>query len=175
MSSYSNKISLISWGYNRDKEDLPQINIGLFCDITTGTSLFYKEYNGYLNDFSNLPYVIKQAKEIGITQNLTLVMDGGFCVSNNFDFIKKNNINVIIGATKDFGVGVRDALIDWVTNPDINIREKNFPYQDELYCYREITKVIANTSIRTILYRSPKSYIEQELTLTNYLNSILPH
>ena len=39
VSSYSQRIDGIEYGYNRDKEKLPQMNIGMFTDIETGVPL----------------------------------------------------------------------------------------------------------------------------------------
>lgn len=77
ISSYSGNIDMVEYGYNRDHEDLAQINIGMFCHNATRLPVYYEVYNGSLTDKMNLPYVIDNINELGI-QNITLIMDGGF-------------------------------------------------------------------------------------------------
>ncbi|GHV08980.1 hypothetical protein FACS1894160_4150 [Bacteroidia bacterium] len=39
-SSYSTKNDFVEWGYNRDKEALPQINLGMVCCRESGLPFF---------------------------------------------------------------------------------------------------------------------------------------
>jgi transposase len=75
----------VEYGYNRDREDLPQFNLGLFADESTKLPLCYNRYNGSLTDKTNLSYVLENAKSVGI-DNVKFVVDGGFiseeCVQN---------------------------------------------------------------------------------------------
>ncbi|MGI6680869.1 MAG: hypothetical protein ACOX3T_05230 [Bdellovibrionota bacterium] len=50
ISSYSKKISILEFGYNRDMDKLPQINIGICYGSTTKLPLFYQVYNGSITD-----------------------------------------------------------------------------------------------------------------------------
>jgi transposase len=43
-SSYSTKNDFVEWGYNRDKETLPQINLGMVCCRDRGLPFFYKTF-----------------------------------------------------------------------------------------------------------------------------------
>ena len=77
ISSYSREMPEVERGYNRDGDDLAQYNLGMFCDETTKTPLYYNRYNGSLTDRTNLSYVLESAKSVGI-QNVKMVLDGGF-------------------------------------------------------------------------------------------------
>ncbi|HBN84847.1 MAG TPA: hypothetical protein DDZ89_13500 [Clostridiales bacterium] len=77
ISSYSQEMPDVEYGYNRDGEDLAQFNVGLFCDESTRTPLYYNRYNGSLTDKVNLSYVLKNAESVGI-KNIKAVVDGGF-------------------------------------------------------------------------------------------------
>ncbi len=61
-STYSGQIRKAPFGYNRDGEDLPQINEGLFCCRETGMPLFMCSYNGSLNDASNFSHALELAR-----------------------------------------------------------------------------------------------------------------
>ena len=77
ISSYAQEMTTVERGYNRDGEDLPQYNLGMFCDEQNKTPLYYNRYNGSLTDRTNLSYVLANAKAVGIDQ-VKMVLDGGF-------------------------------------------------------------------------------------------------
>ena len=41
LSTHSNNLDLAEWGYNRDHDNLPQINLGLYYGITSHTPVYY--------------------------------------------------------------------------------------------------------------------------------------
>lgn len=77
VSTYSDWITHAEYRYNRDHEDLKQINIDLFTVEATKIPVYYENYNGSLTDKTNLMNVVKNAKTKGI-KRIKLVMDGGF-------------------------------------------------------------------------------------------------
>lgn len=76
-SSYAQEMTTVERGYNRDGENLPQFNFGLFCDEHNKTPIYYNRYNGSLTDRTNLSYVLANAKAVGI-ESVKMVLDGGF-------------------------------------------------------------------------------------------------
>jgi len=84
VSSYAKEMPSVERGYNRDGENLAQYNLGMFCDETTKTPLYYNRYNGSLTDKTNLLNVIKNAKAVGIDDS-KLVIDGGFWSKKCFE------------------------------------------------------------------------------------------
>jgi transposase len=77
ISSYARGMPDIERGYNRDGDNLCQFNIGMFCDETAKTPLYYNRYNGSITDKTNLKYVLANAKTLGI-KHVKLILDGGF-------------------------------------------------------------------------------------------------
>ena len=53
---------MVAWGYNRDNERLPQVNVGMFCTVEHKLPGFFSYYNSSIYDFTNLPYVLEQAR-----------------------------------------------------------------------------------------------------------------
>lgn len=76
VSSYAD-LPDVEYGHNRDREDLPQFNLGMFCDEVTGQPLYYERYNGSLTDKTNLKYVLDNAASLGL-RHIHLFMDGDF-------------------------------------------------------------------------------------------------
>jgi len=54
ISSYANGIDMVEWGYNRDRESLPQINLGVIYGEPSALPLFYSLYPGSIHDVTTL-------------------------------------------------------------------------------------------------------------------------
>ena len=50
ISSYSQNIREVEWGYNRDKERLPQINMGMYYGEESCLPLYYRVYPGSISE-----------------------------------------------------------------------------------------------------------------------------
>lgn len=163
ISSYSKNIPIVAYGYNRDKERLAQVNLGMFCSIPNGLPLCYAEYNGNINDFTNFPHVIKNAKEYGINDKFLIIMDGGFAVQSNIDLTKFNGYDFLMGAPIGFCHNIRNLLLDWreSTKADENIIE----YNDELFRVAETNYIFGETETRVLMYKSSARITDEECSL----------
>ena len=77
ISSYAQQMPAVEHGYNRDGENLAQFNLGMFCNESSKTPIYYNRYNGSLTDKTNLSYVLANAEAVGI-KHVKMVVDGGF-------------------------------------------------------------------------------------------------
>lgn len=84
LSSYSQSISLLEYGYNRDGLDLPQINLSLIVDKDLGIPVMYDLYPGSIADVSTLKNTVKKMKAQGV-RNYTLIMDRVFFSTDNIE------------------------------------------------------------------------------------------
>ena len=75
VSSYSQGIESLEWGYNRDKEALPQINLGMYYGEESRLPLYYRIYPGSIPDKAHLKTMV----ENGPGKKIRFVMDRGFC------------------------------------------------------------------------------------------------
>lgn len=96
ISSYAKDITEVDYGYNRDKENLPQINMGMFFGQESNTPLFYDVYNGAIGDKVHFEAMMKYAKSYNI-KNISLVMDRGFYKYENLEYLYKQQIPFIMG------------------------------------------------------------------------------
>jgi transposase len=83
VSSWSHLIDDVEWGYNRDGEDLPQINVCLLMGEKSRLPVFQTVYSGSLKDVSTLETTIQEAVCYTKGKNLLLVMDKGFYSRKN--------------------------------------------------------------------------------------------
>ena len=82
ISSYSQLIEAVEYGYNRDGEDLPQINLGMLFGQTSLLPLFYNLYQGSIRDVGTLHNMIAFAEHLDL-RDVRYVMDKGFFSTRN--------------------------------------------------------------------------------------------
>ena len=85
ISSYSELIDDVEPGYNRDGENLSQVNLCMLFGEKTGLPVFQTIYSGSLKDVSTLKTTLAQAPNIYQGNNVMLVMDKGFCSTKNIN------------------------------------------------------------------------------------------
>jgi transposase len=121
ISSYSDNLSLVEYGYNRDHEDLPQLNLAVLFGQKTKLPLYYEVYKGSINDKSFLEKFIHHATILGIKPK-RYVMDRGFYTISNLKWLEDNNINYLMCVQSSYRF-VQDEL-------------KNLPALSQSFLYR---------------------------------------
>jgi len=94
ISTYSEHIDIAEWGYNRDEDNLPQINIGMYYGLTTQMPILYNIYNGSIPDKTYLEFMMTSSKDFGIN-DVCFVMDRGFVTEDNFHCMKDKQFSFI--------------------------------------------------------------------------------
>lgn len=156
-STYSGQIMRAHYGYNRDHDDLPQINQGLFCDRDTGLPLFMCSYDGSLNDKSNFNYALKRAKEYGVgickgRRHISIVTDGGFS-SKNVDWSHFLGYDIIIGVSCDCISSVKEAYSKWTLSLQESDRADSWMLGENCYISTAIPFKLGNVDGELIMYR----------------------
>lgn len=77
ISTYSEQINDAEWGYNRDKEKLPQVNVCMLMGEKSHLPIFQVVYSGSISDVSTLKATLRTASGLELS-NMSLVMDKGF-------------------------------------------------------------------------------------------------
>ena len=84
-SSYSQLIDSVEMGYNRDGEDLPQINICLLVGYHSRYPIYETVYSGSLRDVTTLQTTIRAFQVLAGKKPIIVVMDKGFYSATNID------------------------------------------------------------------------------------------
>jgi hypothetical protein len=84
-SSYSEFIDDVEWGYNRDGEDLPQVNICMLMGEKSRLPIYQVVYAGSLRDVSTLDATLALFNGITGGRPMLAVMDKGFYSKRNVD------------------------------------------------------------------------------------------
>lgn len=95
ISSYSKGIESLEWGYNRDKESLPQINMAMYYGEKSMLPLYYNVYPGSIPDKAHLSYMLRDNELIGYEQT-RFVMDRGFFSAENLQQLVKAGCRFIM-------------------------------------------------------------------------------
>ena len=93
VSSYSQLINDVEWGYNRDKEKLPQINICMLLGEESKLPVYQMVYSGSLKDVSTLKTTLQTASLLNLN-NMSIVMDKGFCSTKNINAMCSEELSV---------------------------------------------------------------------------------
>lgn len=117
ISSYSDLNNMVRYGYNRDDENLPQINLGMLFGETSLLPVYFRSLPGSIRDVSTLRNFLETASFLDM-KNLHLVMDKGFYSKKNVEDLLKNNMKFTIAVpfscefAKDHVERVRDYITD---------------------------------------------------------------
>ena len=108
ISSYSKDNELIEYGYNRDGEDLPQVNLGMIVDSGNRLPIYYRVHDGSIPDVSTLQSVLREGYSFNYSR-LTFVMDKGFFSSSNVSAMYGHGYHFIMAMTLA-SAKTRDAM-----------------------------------------------------------------
>lgn len=96
ISSYSRQISDITWGYNRDHEKLPQINLLMIVSQESRSPVWIEQLPGAISDNTTLKDVFQVLKQADDTQRC-FVFDRGFASTENIAALLKNKLKFTMG------------------------------------------------------------------------------
>jgi len=97
VSSYSENNNLLEYGYNRDKEQIPQINLGVISRHSEkyNLPLVYRLYPGSVNDVVTLSNITLMVKEYELELD-SFVLDRGFYSQENLSQMHKSRLKWLI-------------------------------------------------------------------------------
>ncbi len=128
--SYSRLIDSVEWGYNRDGEKLPQINICLLMGHASRYPIYQCAYGGSLKDVTTLRTTIRTLRTLAGEKPIIAVMDKGFFSRKNIDTMlgEKKHIGFVIALpfTSKFAKGLVKSEkkdIDTLSNTIVNGKE----------------------------------------------------
>ena len=87
VSSYSEQIEACEWGYNRDGEDMPQVNLCMLFGECSKLPVYQTLYSGSLRDVSTLRATISEFTSLTGAMDLMIVMDKGFFSAKNVNML----------------------------------------------------------------------------------------
>jgi transposase len=96
ISSYASHEGLQEYGYNRDGEALPQINMGMIYGDDEELPLGYRIYQGSIGDVSTLKNLLSYLKKDLKLGHARILTDRGFYSASNLKGMIKNGFRFVI-------------------------------------------------------------------------------
>ena len=98
MSSTSKLMDILEYGYNRDYDPLPQLNISMIAHKNKGIPLFFDIHPGSITDVTTLENTMKKLNALGLKKP-TMILDRGFFSATNLDEMADKKYNFIMPAS----------------------------------------------------------------------------
>ena len=158
ISSYSKLIESVEWGYNRDIEKLPQINLGMVFGQPSLLPLFYSLYQGSIRDVSTLKNILEFLSDFKV-KNVTFLLDKGFYSTENLIGMRKKGLQFI--TPLPFTVKQAEELIEKHENEISDVSNALRVNKQILYCVKDkIT--IENYRLNAYIYFDKRKRLEGE-------------
>ena len=98
ISSYSETLRQVKYGKNKDGDNLPQINLAILFGETSSLPFYYRKLAGNIPDIKTIRELIRELDILGYSKT-KLVMDRGFCSTDNINALYKNHYKFLLGAS----------------------------------------------------------------------------
>lgn len=160
ISSYSNLIKMVEIGYNRDGENLPQINLGMLFGEKSLLPVYYNLYPGSIKDVKTLSNMLKITEFLEM-KKIKFVMDKGFYSKNNIDEMinKPNNYKfaVAVPFSSSFAKSAVESIREKIELPSNTIMINN-----EIIQAVTINQKWNNNKIFVHVYFNKEKYSQDE-------------
>jgi transposase len=165
LSSYGKENSLIEWGYNRDKEKLPQCNLGIVYNQQTQMPLYMKIYPGSIVDVSTIKNIVQDLALFGMKESL-FVMDRGFYSATNIEKMNEESIKFLIPLPKT--TSMFSKLIEQSKGLDKDV-DKLFSYKQEVLAYQKLNLRLGEINLDAHVYFNRKRKSDEEISFLRKL------
>lgn len=128
ISTYARDLELAEWGYNRDGESLPQINLALVSDSRGGRPLWYRPLPGSIPDVATLKLTAEMLNDLGL-EDFSFSLDRGFYSQANVRGMLQEGIGFTIGVP--FSVTQARTLVQR-HRVALGSTKRSFPFHDHI-------------------------------------------
>ncbi len=97
ISSYSECLSQIRYGVNKEHDHLPQLNLALVFGEESGLPFYYRKLPGNISDVKTVRNLLADFDSFGFGK-AKLVMDRGFYSEENINRLYREHLKFLIGA-----------------------------------------------------------------------------
>ena len=169
ISSYGSSNEFLERGYNRDGENLPQINLGVLSQSfkvdskikNASLPIAYRLYPGSITDVSTLRNVILLSKEYSLKLKY-LVLDKGFYSQENIKSLHQQSLSYIIPMSfrSNLSKQTVSSLVTQLSSP-----QAAFSYHDAIYWYCQKKVKVGAVDCMAHVYLDKRRKAEQESNL----------
>ena len=159
VSSYSEFIEFVRWGYNRDGDDLPQINLLMITGENSHMPLYYRIIPGSIKDVRTLRESLRNMEYIEAGR-LHYVMDKGFYSEPNIDAMYDAHKRFMIGVP--FTAGFANELVEKYRDTIRSHANYCIAGSDDLYAVTELMAWGGHRFYAHIYYDSYKAAVDEK-------------
>lgn len=119
VSSYSRGNEYIKFGYNRDGESLPQINLAMLFGQKSRLPAYYRRMQGNISDVATLKTTVKALDFLGASP-LHLVLDRGFYSESNITELldKRYHFTIAVPSGRKWVQSIIDMHYESISSPN---------------------------------------------------------
>ncbi|MCL5985091.1 MAG: IS1634 family transposase [Actinobacteria bacterium] len=157
LSSYSKLIEYLEWGYNRDGDKLPQVNLGLIVGQPSELPIAYRIYPGSIADVSTLKNIILLLEYLGVSE-FTFILDRGFYSTANINQMQDERINFVLPLS--FSTKLSSQLISRHLKA-LHSPLNGFYYKGRPMFHVRVKMEVAGSTVYAHLYHDEKRRAEE--------------
>ncbi len=167
MTTTAQGIELACFGYAKNGDDTPQINISYCLRHRDTLPLMYELYDGSIIDNSECRYIITKAKEYGL-KNIGFILDRGYFSKKNMDMMINEGYDFILAIRESTKI-VKDAIAkDGFT---LKLDNKLFISDLDVYGKTEKIKIYGHDVYLHLYYDNIRAQRERNAYLKNIDNT----
>jgi len=123
VSSYAEANEYVRYGYNRDGESLPQVNLAMLFGQKSHLPAFYRRTQGNISDVATLKTTVKALDFIG-AHGMHFVMDRGFYSQTNVEELleQRYHFTMAVPTTRKWVEAILDQHVDSILSPTNYLR-----------------------------------------------------
>ncbi len=118
ISSYARANAYVKFGYNRDGESLPQINLAMLFGQKSALPAYYRRMPGNISDVATLKTTVQSLDFLG-SNSLHLVLDRGFYSASNITELldRRYHFTIAVPAGRKWTQEVMDRHYETIGSP----------------------------------------------------------
>lgn len=147
-SSQSKNIKYLEYGYSRDDDDLPQVNVSLAASKEEGIPINYAMHPGSVVDLTTLENAMNKYEAMGIKEIL-FILDRGFFTKPNLKRLLDSSYEFIIGASYTFKEIKHQALM---AKKDIEDARQMLRIENNIIFYNSAKLSIYDQDLSVYIY-----------------------
>jgi transposase len=139
ISSYAKGNEYIRRGYNRDGDNLPQLNLAMLFGQNSGLPVYYRRMPGNISDVATLKTTLKSLDFLGANHGLHLVLDRGFYSHSNVDELlsRRHHFTMAVPSGRKWVEGLIDGHHDTIIAPQNTVKTEG---GETVYAVTELYK-----------------------------------
>lgn len=163
ISSYSQGVDFVEWGYNRDHEPLAQVNLGVVYGEPRELPLLYALYPGSVTDVKTLRNIVTTLATFKVPTTV-FVLDKGFYSRKNLAAIEGMKFVIPVPMTNKELLSLIDRR-----RAELSLPEHAFRFDKQILSAIEDTLEIGGRSYRALCYLNGQRSLDERNGLLSFL------